>query len=215
MSLSLLCYLEQLIFPLLCFQFFVQFLVCLVSCLSHFSLSLLSCSFISQFACIISDSIPYVFRFSLILQLVLDFLVPPLRLSSTCRANFSRCVTQFHSGNAPYHLNYSLPVFLSTKNSAFDHFHFEFALYFRVFQLSPFYSLHWFWCFPPLRPDDYRTDYYSALFRFTFTDNNFCIHHPFDPSSFHQNVIYLRTASATVVGNSVGWFLYKVGGGDR
>ena len=111
----------------------IQFLVCLVSCLCHFSLSLFSCSFTGQFACIIFDGIPYLFSFSLIPQFLLDFLVPPPRLLSTCRANFSRCFTQFHSGNAPYHLSYSLSVFLSTKYSAFNHFHFEFVFHFRVF----------------------------------------------------------------------------------
>ena len=86
----------------------------------------------------------------------------------------------------------TLPVFLSTKYSAFDHFHFEFALYFRVFQLPPFYSLQWFWCFPPICLDDYRTAYYSVLFHYTFTDNNLCIHHLLDSSSPHHNVIKLR-----------------------
>ena len=85
LSVFLLCYLEQLIFPLLRFQvFFVQFLVCLVFCLCHFSLSLFSCSFIGQLACIISDGIPYLFSFSLVLQFFLDFLVLPSRLPATC-----------------------------------------------------------------------------------------------------------------------------------
>ena len=130
LSVSLLCYFEHLIFPLLCFQFFVQFFICLVSCLFHFYLSLLSCSFIGQLACIISDGIPCLFSFFLIFQLLLYFLVPSPRFPSTCRANFSRCFTQFHSGNAPYHFSYSLPVFLSTKYSAFNHIHFEFIVHF-------------------------------------------------------------------------------------
>ena len=77
LSISLLCYLKQLIFSLLCFQFFVQLIVCLVSCFCHFSLSLFSCSFIGQLACIIFDGIPYRFSFSLIFQFFLDFQVPP------------------------------------------------------------------------------------------------------------------------------------------
>ena len=84
MSVSLLCYFEHLIFFLLCFQFFEQFLICLVSCLCHFSLSLLSCSFIGQLACIISDGMPCPFSFFLILQLLLNFLVPPPRFPSIC-----------------------------------------------------------------------------------------------------------------------------------
>ena len=215
LSVFLLCYLKQLIFPLLCFQFCVQFLVCLVSCLCHFSLSLFSRSFIDQLACMISDDISYLFNFSLILQFLLDLLVPPSCLPSTCRAHFSRCFTQFHSGIAPYHLIHSLAVFLFIKYSAFNHFHFEFVLHFRVFQLPPFYSLHWLWCFFPLRPDNCRTDYYSVLFRYTFTNNNLYIHHLLDSSSSHHNVVHLRTASVTIVGDSLCWYLYKVGVSNR
>ena len=56
------------------------------------SLGLLSCSFIGQLVCIISVGIPCLFSFFLILQLLLDFLVPPLRFWSTSRANFSRYI---------------------------------------------------------------------------------------------------------------------------
>ena len=125
-------------FPLLCFQFFIQFLVCLISCLSQFSPSLFSCSFIGQLACIISDDIQFLFCFYLILQFLLAFLVPPPPLLSTCCANFSRCFTQFHFGNAPYHLSYSLPVFLSTKYCVVNYFHYEFFHLFISFRLTLF-----------------------------------------------------------------------------
>ena len=47
------------------------------------------------------------------------------------------------------------------------------------------------------------------MFRYTFTNNNFCIHHLLDSSSSHHDVIYLRTASATAIGDSMCWFLSK------
>ena len=53
--------------------------------------SLLSCSFIGRLACIISDDIPCLFSFFLILQLLQYYLVPTPRFPSTCRANFFRC----------------------------------------------------------------------------------------------------------------------------
>ena len=87
LSVSLLCYFEHLIFPSFISSFsysssFVLFLA--------FSLSLLFCSFVGQLAshATISDGIPCPFNFFLILQLLLDFLVPPPRFPCTCRANF-------------------------------------------------------------------------------------------------------------------------------